>query len=300
MKKETQRFVPEPVNLTGKRAINRHENSYYKNLINEQLTFIEIQCRKAVKQKYNLLAPFDNDITIENEALELNNIVLDKLRDKDYKVLKQFKGNARITTYITAIISNQAVDLIRKKKGRAREKERARKFGDLGEKIYDMILVEGLSPSHAYDELKSEFNFNGSLEDLQSIVEKIRGRGRLERGAASASGSRVVKEGERNIETGELIIADTRKTPEDSVIEAQRDEKIKEVLTGIISQLKGEERLMLRMRFPFSENEEAKDIDQIARLLGVSKKAVYNRISRVLKKCREMIINSGVNFDDLF
>jgi RNA polymerase sigma factor (sigma-70 family) len=102
------------------------------------------------------------------------------------------------------------------------------------------------------------------------------------------------------MDTGEVIIADSRKNPEELAIEAQREEKLAEIINAVVSQLSGEERLILRMRFPVSGDEEPKDIDRISRLLGISKKAVYNRVSRVLKKCRDMMVNSGVNFDDLF
>jgi RNA polymerase sigma factor (sigma-70 family) len=298
MKKGTQRATPEPV--TGQDDLTPKDTDYYKDIINKHIKFIEIQCGKAVKQNYSSLSFANNEISIENEALELNNIVLDKLKENNYKVLRQFKGNAMISTYITAVISHKAVDLIRKKKGRGREKERAKKIGDLGEKIYDLIFLQKLKTSTAYAELKDESGYNGTLEELEAIVAKIKGKGRLERITPADQGNRVIMEGVRNINTGEVIIADTRKNPEELIIEAQKEEKLKEVLAKILSQLKGEERLILRMRFPVFEDEKPQDIGRISGLLGVSKKAVYNRIGRVLNKCRDMMINSGVDFDDLF
>jgi DNA-directed RNA polymerase specialized sigma24 family protein len=47
-------------------------------------------------------------------------------------------------------------------------------------------------------------------------------------------------------------------------------------------------------------DEKPKEIDQIAQLLGLTKKAVYNRLGRVLKKCRDLIIDSGIKYHDLF
>lgn len=291
MKKERQQFVMKPAPDVD--PLRGEGNSYYQGIINEHLKFIEIQCRKAVMQNYGPLPGVDNDIGIENEALELNNTVLDKLREKNFRVLRKFKGNARVTTYITAIISNQAVDLIRRKKGRARKKERAKKIGDLGLKIYEMVLVEGMDTSTAYGELKNKFGFKGTLEDMETSVKKIKGKGK-------PAGEQPFKAGIRNLETGEVIVADPRKNPEELTIEAQREEKLKEIINEVVSQLSGEERLILRMRFPVSEDEAPKDIDRISGLLGISKKAVYHRVSRVLKKCREMIVNHGVNFNDIF
>jgi len=291
MKKEPQQFVMKPT--PDGAPLKEEDNSHYQGIINEHLKFIEIQCRKAVRQKYGPLSGVGNDIGIENEALELNNTVLDKLREKNFRVLRKFKGNARVTTYITAIISNQAVDLIRKKKGRGREKERAKKIGDSGVKIYEKVFVEGVDTATAYEELKNKFGFKGTLKDMEAVVEKIKGKGKPADG-------QPVNAGIRSMETGEVIVADSRKNPEELVIEAQREEKLKEIINRVVSQLSGEERLILRMRFPVSEDEEPKDIGLISRLLGISKKAVYNRISRVLKKSRDMMVNSGVNVEDIF
>jgi len=298
MKKETQRFDMEPV--ADGESLKDEKNSYYQGIINEHLNFIEMQCRKAVTQKYRPLSGVGNDIGIENEALELNNTVLDKLREKNFRVLRKFKGNARVTTYITAIISNQAVDLIRRKKGRGREKERAKKIGDLGVKIYEMVFVAGVDNAAVHKELRDKFGFKGTMKDVETVVEKIKGKGKPAGGHALLENGQSVKAGIRNMETGEVIVPDSRKNPEELVIEAQREEKLKEIINGVVSQLSGEERLILRMRFPVSGEEEPKDIDRISKLLGISKKAVYNRISRILKKCRDMMANNGVNVNDLF
>lgn len=278
--------------LPGGKAPHRGD-AYYDDIIKEHIEFITIQSRKAVGQMW------DEDIVVENEALELANKVLDKLREKDYKILKQFKGKAKLSTYITAVISNQAVDMVRRKKGRGREKERAKKIGPLGERIYELVFAAGMDVPAAFSELRSKFSFSGSMEEVEAIAAKIRGKRLPAAGVPSWQGNRVVKEGVRNMETGELIIADRHSNPEDITIEAQRLQKLKEVTDSIISQLKGEERLILRMRFPVSEDEKPKDIEQIAGLLGISRKAVYNRLSRVLAKCRDNITRIGVKFDDL-
>mgnify|MGYP003934770699 CR=1 FL=1 len=298
MKKETGPFTANPT--AGENMSGREDDNHYQGIIHRHIKFIESQCRKIIMKNYGSFSSAQNDIAIENEILELNNIVLDKLKEKNYKVLKQFKGNASISTYITAIISHKAVDLIRKKKGRGREKERAKKYGDAGERIYQMVFVDRMNISAAYSELKEKFDFDGTPEDIEAIVEKIRGKGRLDTSTPSSQGNRLIKQGVRSIETGEVIIADTGNNPEDLLMESRREKKVKEAIDKIVSQLKGEERLILRMRFPAAVDEKPQDIDRIARLLGISKKAVYNRISRTLKRCRDMLINSGVNFDDLF
>ena len=66
-----------------------------------------------------------------------------------------------------------------------------------------------------------------------------------------------------------------------------------------IGKLNGEERLILRMRFPVHGEEEPKDVNTIARHLSISKKAAYKKISRILKKCRQILIQRGFDINDL-
>ncbi len=275
------------------------KETYYRDLINEYIQFIEVQCRRAIGKKWDAGAGSETDIDSENESLELFNRVLDKLKEKNYRVLKQFKGQSKVSTYLTAIISNQAVDLIRRKKGRGREKERAMKYGPLGEKIYQAVFASGKDISTAYNELSSQGVFNGSLKEFHTIIEKIKGKGRLAVLDTNMDNP-VVKEGKQSITTGELIIVDTHSNPEELMIQEGQEQKRKEILSQLLSNLKGEERLIIRMRFPTGRDEKPKEIEQIAELLGISKKAVYNRISRLLTRCRELLTQNGVQIDDLF
>ncbi len=117
--------------------INYNFKKPYEKMINEQLDFIEKQSYKIVKLKFADKKTGENaKIEIENRALELSNNVLDKLKKEDFKILRNFNKKAKITTYLTTIISRQFVDIIRKKMGRSREKDRAKEFGDLGLRIY--------------------------------------------------------------------------------------------------------------------------------------------------------------------
>jgi DNA-directed RNA polymerase specialized sigma subunit len=71
------------------------------------------------------------------------------------------------------------------------------------------------------------------------------------------------------------------------------------VLRSIITPLSGEERLLLRMRFPAREEEQPKSVEQISHALGITQKAVYKRITRLMKKCRDNLLQQGVTVHDL-
>jgi RNA polymerase sigma factor (sigma-70 family) len=109
----------------------------------------------------------------------------------------------------------------------------------------------------------------------------------------------VVKNGATVNEDGDYIIPDKKNDPEELLIEQQREQKLGEVVKDIIAQLNGEERIILRMRFPADDEEKPGKVEQIATVLGISEKAVYKRIARILKKCKNLLDQKGVAVNDL-
>lgn len=282
--------------LNGGAGKSPSNGAYYKNIINEHFEFIEKQCFNAVRLKIGDVSSADNTLNIENEALELSNRVLDTLQRNDYRVLKEFKGNSRLTTYLTAIISRHAVDLIRKKLGRDREKERAKEWGDVGLLVYQRVIKNGYPLGDVFNELRTNGTFSGSMEELETMVHKIKGKN--PHTPHSSNGNSVVKNG-KTINENEYVIPDTKGDPQEILMEKQRKEKIHQVLQSIIAPLSGEERLLLRMRFPAHEEEKPKSVEQVSHALGITQKAVYKRITRLMKKCRDKLQQEGVTVHDL-
>lgn len=283
--------------LNGGAKITVEETTPFRKIINDHFSLIERQCFIAVKRQLKNQGTLNNPLNIENEALELSNQVLDTLQHDDYRVLRQFKGEAKLSTYITTIIARQAVDLVRKKLGRSREKERAQKFGKIGMMIYEKVILQGCSLKNIYPELKSNENISQSLQELETIAEKIKGK---KSSLTFSNGDNpVVKNGAIVDEDGDYIIPDKKNNPEELLIEEQRKQKLGEIVKEIIGQLNGEERIILRMRFPANDEEKPGKVEQIATVLGISEKAVYKRIARVLHKCKNLLDQKGVAVNDL-
>lgn len=283
--------------LDGEAKIGVEETTFFQKIISDHFQLIEHQCFNAVKRQLKNQGALSNPLNIENEALELSNKVLDTLKRDDYRVLRQFKGDAKLSTYITTIIARQAVDLVRKKLGRSREKERAQKFGKTGMIIYEKVMLQGCSLDEIYPGLKSTEGISQSLEELETIAEKIKGKkGSL---PFPNGDNPVVKNGAIVNEDGDYIIPDKKNDPEELLIEEQRKQKLGEVVKDIIAQLNGEERIILRMRFPASDEEKTGKVEQISTVLGISEKAVYKRIARILKKCKNLLDQKGVAVNDL-
>ena len=107
-----------------------------------------------------------------------------------------------------------------------------------------------------------------------------------------------VKDGIYSGERGEYIVPDKTNVPEIKALKSDSEDKMNIVLSEMLSALSGEERLLLRMKFPEESDSKPLSTDEIAIMLGISHKGVYNRIERLLKKCRIILTDAGVSLED--
>jgi len=215
------------------------------------------------------------------------NDVLAHLTADDYKVLREFKNRSAPTTYLTTIISRLFIDIQRKHKGRSRTKERAKAMGPTGEKLYELIWEKGFPVEEAHEYLKENDNITETLEEIEVMLDKIRGRPRADKGPTEKSGQSDVR--------STLATADD---PEKESIKKERKKLAKEVLNEVFWELSGEERFIIVRRFPLSDDEEPEDLSEIARILGITTKAVDGRLRRILTKLKEKMLQRGSSIED--
>ncbi|MCP5051844.1 MAG: sigma-70 family RNA polymerase sigma factor [bacterium] len=297
MKTQTQGFQGSV--LDGGRTIEAEDSVHFRELINQHLSMVERQCFKAIRRQLTAAGygnpGINNPVNIENESLELSNLVLDTLQREDYRVLRQFKGNSKLSTYIITIIARQAVDMVRKKRGRNREKERAQSFGEIGLLVYEKMVLQGCPVTEIHAHLKTEKGISQSIEEIEVMADKIKGNKIGNPANSIVRDAAPGKEGEN----GGFVIADNEKDPAELLIEEQRTHQVSRVVKTIIDGLDGEEQLVLRMRFPVDHDQKPGKVSTIAKRLGITEKAAYKRIARLLKKCRAILEQEGVSLDEL-
>ena len=109
-------------------------------------------------------------------------------------------------------------------------------------------------------ESRSKFSTYLTTIIVRTAIDMIReraGRQRSETDHVTSRSGKIpdtygtpVREGKRSGEAGEYYVADTDNIPELKVIGTDRLKKMTEVITLLFSSLSGEEKLMLRMKFP--------------------------------------------------
>jgi len=285
----------------NKAANEQQTNEDYRQLFFQNYEFIKRQCYKICGKNKgipSLRRGTEDFPDIENKTVHLDSIsqidpeaffndMLAHLTADDYKKLKEFKNRSAPTTYLTTIISRLFIDIQRKHKGRSRTKERARAIGPIGEKLYELIFEKGFPVEEAYEYLKENDHITETLEEIEAMIDKIRGRPRAHKGPTEGSEQPDIKSA--------FVSADG---PEKELIKKERKKLAKEVLNEIGLESSSEERFIIERRFPLSEDEEPKDLSEIARLLGITTKAVDSRLRRTLTKLKEKMLQRGLSIDD--
>ncbi len=107
-----------------------------------------------------------------------------------------------------------------------------------------------------------------------------------------------VRDGFYSGEKGEYIVPENENFPEIKALKNDSKIKLNMAISEMLSVLNGEERLLIRMKFPVEYDREPLSTDEIALILGISKKGVYNRIERLMKKCRIILEDRGFSIED--
>lgn len=280
------------------------EEGVYARLITENLAFIEKQCRRAVLQPTSgagdATAGFADGLDLENQADELLNEVLDRLRGDGFKALRDFKGRAKLTTYLTTIVANLIIDLVRQKKGRSRARERAREMGEVAERLYDLVYARGCTLDQAHSHLEIDHGIRTPLENLREMLDRMRGRGERAQMLLAADPEAVWLVPGRRMKVDdavEVVVADPRKDAEAQLIDGQRETRAHHAVSGLLDGLNGEERLLFRLRFP-TDDSEPKSFKEIGKLLGATESGVDARIRRILLRFRETLLRQGLGLSD--
>lgn len=273
----------------------------YGRLLNDHLDYIAKVCERAADNGHlssgqgRMIAGEGgySYIVEQSGTLDADDLfvqVLDHLKQDDFRRLRDFQGRSSLTTYLTSIISRFVVDVVRSRSGRSRAKERGAKLGMLGTQVYDLMVVRGHSADEAAEVLLTSFGQHVSADELREIRSSLLGRD-----------TRHQSDAESNIawsEDGELVAVQAS-TPEGELSDRIQQQRRGKLLATLMENLKGEDRLLLRLRFPLDEEAEPLEMAAIAAMVGLSEKQVDRRLRRILLNCREELLGKGLNLNDL-
>ena len=212
------------------------------------------------------------------EAEDFASTVKLHLIDNDYEVLRKFRGQAQLTTFLTTVIHNQLRDFRIRKWGRWRPSASARRLGTVAVQLETRLMRDGLTFPEAVGALRQNLQVAETEEELETLAAQLPVRF------------------QRRFTNDEALARMATPDAPDPVQEAEQAERAKVVrgaLAEALGELDEEDRLILRFRF-----EEGLMVSRIAPLLDLDQKALYRRIYGLLAALRGALKSRGVTWTE--
>jgi RNA polymerase sigma factor for flagellar operon FliA len=204
--------------------------------------------------------------------------VKSRLIEDDYAILRKFRGESSITTYLTVVIAMLVRDYRVRRWGRWRPSAAARRMGTVATRLEKLVYRQGYRLDEAAELLRSRGETDLSDREIVTAFKELPPRAPL-----------------RPVDVGPepLAAAQAAGGAEDVVeSEAAATERrsIERAVARGLERLAPQDRLVLRMRFWAGST-----VADIARGLGVPQKPLYRQIERALAQLRSELETAGVS-----
>jgi RNA polymerase sigma factor (sigma-70 family) len=224
---------------------------------------------------------------------EIQTVYVDVLKDLYDQKLREYAGNASLSTWLVLVARGKAVDYLRKKRGRRQLPTGYDNLTEFDRRVFQLHFVEGLD----FEALIQTFRWNGgdqTVEDVVASVERIvdvidgRHLKRLEyendarrRGISTNKLMEYLYHAEVQVR-GEGV----SQTPEKFMEEQEHSRSIARLET-LKARLPEEDQELLALRF-----EQGWTARKIAEKLDMTgERPVYTALNRALKRLRDLFFN---------
>ena len=205
-----------------------------------------------------------------------------RLVEDDYAMLRKFRGESALSTFLTVVVRMLYRDWTVQQRGRWRPSAEAQRCGALAIRLEQLVHRDGMTLAQAAERLRTERLTDLSDRALAGLLRALPPRAPLRPqvmdanavdtmpGAASADEIVVREDAERRRHSAEVA------------------------LDGAVRQLAPEDRLIVRMRFW-----DGLSLADVARALHVPQKPLYRRLEKLLGQLRARLRERGVSGADV-
>lgn len=214
------------------------------------------------------------------DAEEFASHVKIKLIENDYAVLRKFEGRSSLRTYLTVVIQRLLADYCAATLGRWRPSAEARRAGEVGILLEQLLRRDGYSFDQACEILVTNHQLAVDRADLERLATLLPARGK------------------RQFETDESLAEHPDAAPgaealvnhtERSAIAGRVSAALKQFIAGAEPQ----DRLILVLRFA-----DQRTVPEIASLLRIDQKRLYRRLDDLLREMRTRLHADGIAADE--
>jgi RNA polymerase sigma factor for flagellar operon FliA len=206
-----------------------------------------------------------------------------KLVEDDYAVLRKFRGDAEVKTYLASVVARFLISYVREMKGAWRSSAAAERLGAPASDLERLVLREGYTVQQAGEFLRTSGRTTLSDTELARLLANLPTRSPLRPEVPQP-------------EVGLDAIADGSRTDE-RVVSAESDTRraqVVEALGRALGELEVEDRLIARLHFG-----EGHTIAEVAREMQLEQKPLYRRVERLRARLRALLESAGVRQEDV-
>ena len=215
------------------------------------------------------------------DAEDFGSIVKVRLWDNDFSIVRQFRSDAKFSTYLTTVVERIYIDVCIHETGKWHASAEAQRLGPAAMDLERFLYRKELPRDEAIHQTLL-LHPDSNRAELQAIADRLPQKFRRQApvpldGAADAARARE--------EADVLAVEDDNRR-----ISAQTASVIRDHL----AKLSDEDRLLLQMHF-----ESDMQISQIARALNVEQKPLYRRREQLLRELRKVLEEAGIHASEV-
>ncbi|HXT23069.1 MAG TPA: hypothetical protein VN923_20135 [Thermoanaerobaculia bacterium] len=209
---------------------------------------------------------------------ELESFIRLRLVEDDYLILRQWRKHSTLKTYLTVVVQRLFHDYCNQLWGKWRASAAALRLGPIAAALEELLYREGLTFPEACQVLGSRRG--ASLPELTRLRDQLPPRPGRPR--AESLGAEDVPEPAGS------------PTPEEVALQRSDEEAVTQAVGASLRRLRAQDRLLLRLHFG-----DGLSVAEVARTLTVPQKALYKRLSGVLKSVRRDLRAAGLERHDV-
>lgn len=217
---------------------------------------------------------------LQEEAEDFAAWVRMKFIEDDYAVLRKFRGESDLRTFIVTVVAHHATARSRERRGRWRPSAAALRRGPPAPALEALVRRDHYTLSQAGEKLRTEGQTTLSDLELARLLEQLPERDPLRPEEvedpepvldAAEGGSR----GDDRVTAGE---------------EQARQRAVRDARLRALKRLTPEERMIVNLHF-----REGRSLADVARLLHLEQKPLYRRVPRLRERFRQLLEEEGVS-----
>jgi len=217
-----------------------------------------------------------------DDAEEFASWAKERLMEDDYAVLRKYRGESELNTFLTVVVTRLFHAHTRERLGRWRPSAVAERLGQTAKDLEVLVNRDGCTLQEAGERLRTAGRTDLSDIELARLLDQLPARAPL----------RPVQVGAEPLDLSPARSrADER--VEDEEMERQR-RTVRAALYRALRTLKPEERMIVRMNL-----RDGRSVADVARALQLDQRALYRRIDRLRQQLRRAMESQGISGSDV-